>query len=294
MLRIFLISTIALFALAAVSVALAPFTAERSVAKLKGIADTNGSVLKPRIKTTASSKPTIPTNSIPKVGAKPRKAVQKCLNVGGEPSPMFTATVRYTCNGGTLQGYQGCYGACVTTPPGAPPPVEKPDVLAMVRGALEQVPEPEPNTSPPLLTDDEYGVVGIPFFFGVDPPQWQTVSVTTAGAGKFLTINATPVALAFNPGDGSPTPTCNNGGRAVRTRAQAADAKKLGCFHLYQVASPADKSYAAKLAITWNLAVDTNLDEEDLVNLVPATMVTTTDINVPIIEIQAVLANPSG
>ena len=212
-----------------------------------------------------------------------------CLEVGNTPSVMFTVTGRYSCANGLI-GFQGCYGACV---PGSSVPGKPIDVQLLIDGAMKQVPVPKPMTSPPLVRDGEYGVVGIPFFFGVPARQWRTVSPSATDGVNFLTINATPSSLRFDAGDGGAPVVCNNPGRAVRDREQAARAKSLGCFHLYQEAATGD-GYSTALSIVWNLSVTTNMTEDQYVNLVPATMTTTTNIVVPIIEIQAVLANPNG
>ena len=133
-----------------------------------------------------------------KVGARKRKTTVTCIELGNDPSPMFTVTLTYKCTDGNLTGFQGCYGACTppTAQPGTPPPPPPPvNVSAMIAAAMQQVPEPEPATSPPLVNDNEYGVVGIPFFFAVPLDQWHTVSPSAVQNNKFLTINATPTTL---------------------------------------------------------------------------------------------------
>lgn len=261
-----------------------------------GLAKTRDRKLIPMIWNTGSRSTPLPVPTpVRRIGARARRATVNCIDVGNDPSPMFTVTLTYKCANGNLTGFQGCYGACVapTAVPGAAPAVPRPvNVAAIVNAAMSQVPEPEPETSPPLVRGDEYGVVGIPFFFAVPEAQWRPVSPTATDGAKFLTITATPSRLSFDPGDGSSAPSCDSAGRRVRTADQAKRAKELGCFHLYQVAAPA-AGYGAKLSILWKLDVTTNLDEKDYVNLVPATMTTTTDIVVPIVEIQAVLANPA-
>ena len=231
-----------------------------------------------------------------KVGARKRKTTVTCIELGNDPSPMFTVTLTYKCSDGNLTGFQGCYGACTapTAQPGTPPPPPPPvNVSAMIAAAMQQVPEPEPATSPPLLSDNEYGVVGIPFFFAVPLDQWHTVSPSAVQNDKFLTINATPTTLTFDPGDGTTPPTCRNAGHTVRTADQAKKAKQNGCYHLYQTAAPRT-GYEAKLSINWTLNITTNLTPDQYTNLIPATMTTTTNITVPINEIQAVLTSPNN
>ena len=275
------------------------FTATVSAtgAEAKGTAIRLGRTLIPSI-TNPGVRPTTKPGGVStgKVGARKRKTTVTCIELGNDPSPMFTVTLTYKCSDGNLTGFQGCYGACTapTAQPGTPPPPPPPvNVSAMIAAAMQQVPEPEPATSPPLLSDNEYGVVGIPFFFAVPLDQWHTVSPSAVQNDKFLTINATPTTLTFDPGDGTTPPTCRNAGHTVRTADQAKKAKQNGCYHLYQTAAPRT-GYEAKLSINWTLNITTNLTPDQYTNLIPATMTTTTNITVPINEIQAVLTSPNN
>lgn len=219
------------------------------------------------------------------------RTVSTCTEVSG-PSAFLTLTGRYVCENGAL-GFRGCYGVCPPPAPGSPPP-PRPDVRAMIDSAVGNVPDPEPVTSPPLRDDDDVSVVGVPFFFSVPAEQWTTISPTATQGPYYLTINATPAMLTFDPGTTGPRARCDNPGRSVRTQAQARAAKSLGCYHVYQDAPRNGATYPASLAITWNLSVTTNLAPSDYVNLVPATMTTTSAFDVPVIELQPVLVSPSG
>ena len=255
--------------------------------RAKGIADTTGKKLTPRIYTpgspgTSGKGPTKPA----------RRVVVTCVDLG-DPSSYLTVTSRYGCEGGVLTGFRGCYGACVPPPPGTPaPPPPRPNARAMIDSAIGNVPDPEPVTSPPLSDDDDVSVVGIPFFFSVPAEQWTTISPTATQGPFYLTINATPTTLTFDPGTVGPRAQCDNPGRIVRTQRQADTAKRLGCFHVYENAPRGGVTFPAKLSITWNLSVTTNLDPGEYVNLVPATMTTTTAFDVPVIELQPVLVEP--
>lgn len=162
----------------------------------------------------------------------------------------------------------------------------------MIDSAIGNVPDPEPVTSPPLSDDDDVSVVGIPFFFSVPAEQWTTISPTATQGAFYLTINATPATLTFDPGSPGRRAQCDNPGRIVRNQRQARAAKSLGCFHVYENAPRGGATFPAKLSITWNLSVTTNLDPGEYVNLVPATMTTTTAFDVPVIELQPVLVEP--
>lgn len=247
----------------------------------KSRADYNGKKLNPIIYTPGTS-----GRGTTKVA---RRVVVTCIDLG-DASSYLTVTSRYGCDNGIL-GFRGCYGACVPPPPGTPP-LPRPDVRAMIDSAIGNVPDPEPVTSPPLTDDDDVSVVGIPFFFSVPAEQWTTISPTATQGAYYLTINATPSMLTFDPGIAGPRAQCDNPGRIVRNQRQARTAKSLGCFHTYQNAPKGSTSFPAKLSITWNLSVTTNLEPGEYVNLVPATLTTTTAFDVPVIELQPVLVAP--
>ena len=252
-----------------------------SVAGAKGSARVVGVTLRPDLHTPGTS-----GRGTTRVA---RRVVLTCVDLG-DASSYLTVTSRYGCDNGIL-GFRGCYGACLPPTPGAPPP-PRPDVRAMIDSAIGNVPDPEPVTSPPLTDDDDVSVVGIPFFFSVPAEQWTTISPTATQGAYFLTINATPATLTFDPGIAGPGAQCDNPGRIVRNQRQARSAKSLGCFHTYQNAPKGSTSFPAMLSITWNLSVTTNLEPDEYVNLVPATLTTTTAFDVPVIELQPVLVEP--
>ncbi len=221
----------------------------------------------------------------------PKRVVILCTDLG-DPSPYMTITTKYRCDNGGLFGYQGCYGVCTPPPPGTPPE-PKIDVPALVSSAIRNVPDPEPVTSPPLTDDDDIAVVGIPFFYSVPASQWTTISPVATQGTAFLAINATPSTLTFKPGDGQPGSTCDNPGRSVRTTRQAEAAKRLGCYYTFQNAPSGGATYRATLTIAWNLTVTTNLQPGEYINLVPPTMTTTTNVDVPVVQLQAVLVEPA-
>ena len=266
-----------------VAVALAAMASTMSPAGAIGIVKVEDKKLRPIIYT-----PGTPGHGVKR--ATPR-VVATCVDLG-DPSPFLTVTSRYGCEGGVLVGFRGCYGACVPPPPGTPPP-PRPNARAMIDAAIGNVPDPEPVTSPPLTDDDDVSVVGIPFFFSVPAEQWTTISPTATQGTFYLTINATPAALTFDPGTAGPQARCDNPGRTVRNQRQARTARSLGCFHIYEVAPKGATTFPAKLSITWNLSVTTNLEPGDYLNLVPATLTTTTAFDVPVIELQPVLVAPS-
>ncbi len=249
-----------------------------------GLADKHGKKLIPTI-----IRPGTSDNTRKKLP--PKRVLPTCVDLG-TPSPYMTVTIRYRCENGGLLGYNGCYGACLPPPPGTPVEPEV-DVRALVDTAIRLVPDPEPITSPPLTDDDDVSVVGIPFFYSVPSAQWTTISPVATQGSTFLAINATPTTLTFTPGNDRPATSCDNPGQSVRTQQRANSAKRLGCYYVYETVPRAAATFPAKLSITWTLSVTTNLAPGQFINLVPPTMTTTTEFDVPVIELQPVLVEPS-
>ena len=175
------------------------------------------------------------------------------------------------------------------TPPATTPP--EPDVEWIVDTLLKQIPLPEPMMTPPFERMPEAeGVVGIPVFFGVQPEQWQPFTSTATDGTYHATITATPSRITFDTGEDNNVVTCDGPGRRVTRTDQVAFAKTLNCFHTYQVAPTKGEVFDGKISITWTMSVVTDVRPEGRVtDLVPATYITTTELDIPIIEIQAVL-----
>jgi hypothetical protein len=173
----------------------------------------------------------------------------------------------------------------VTIP--APPP---PDVDAMVKGVLDQLPDPIPLTSPPLTTPDQAGVVGIRFYYAVPVDQWRPIAPTAKSNGATLTLIATPYELQFDPADGTVLKPCRTSGRQLKSLDDAKRYTTSLCSHVYQSSPKLEGAYAASLSIRWKLSIETSgLDPQDINARIPETAVTRTDIAVPIVEIQPVL-----
>ena len=224
---------------------------------------------------------------------------ETCADLGGDGVTRIRGSV-WSCgaDGSTVYQKPTCYGGALcpqdTRQPGTDPTdvAPEPDIGALVGKALKQVPLPYPMMSPPVEDDGVEHVVGLPFFFGIPAAYWRPITTTATDGFSVVTITATPSALSFAPGDGSAeTKRCDGPGRRVLSMDAAQQAKRTGCYYLYQIASPANAEYDATLSITWTLGVITNIVPATLVTVnVPPTMTTTTNIGVPVIEIQPVLA----
>lgn len=167
---------------------------------------------------------------------------------------------RLPCNGGTYQVVRCVLGDCPETPPVDPPP---PDPLDVAHEAIERADWelPRPVFSPDHRGDDDLILVGLPFFWAVDPDQWHDITgIATACNGiscTTATITATPTILRFDPGTGdAPIDTCQRPGTIVRT-ADMADAEPDDCQLIFQ-----DRGrYQASITIHYEVAyqsTDTN------------------------------------
>lgn len=221
---------------------------------------------------------------------------ETCADLGAGGATRIRGNV-WSCgaDGTTVYQKPTCYGGAICPQDTGQPPTEaapEPDIGALVSTALKQVPEPYPMMSPPVEDDGVEHVVGLPFFFGIPAVYWRPITTNATDGFSVVTITATPTKLSFDPGDGTgETKRCDGPGPRVLSMDAAQRAKRTGCYYLYQIASPANAEYDATLSITWSLAVITNIVPATRVTVnVPPTMTTTTNIGVPVIEIQPVLA----
>jgi hypothetical protein len=185
----------------------------------------------------------------------------------------------------------------VATPGNTTPPVviPQPDIPWLIKNATEQLPPPQPVMSPPFHNKPRAeGVAGLPIYFAVDTDQWKPFSVTATDGYYHLTITATPKNLTFDSGLNNETQTCQGPGERI-TQQNYERASKTECKYTYQQSTREGKDFDATLAITWTTSVITDIEPASLVtNNVAAEITTTTNISVPIVEIQAVLQPPTA
>jgi hypothetical protein len=237
-------------------------------------------------------------------GPPPKTCVAKPGNVADSIQTTWTCSPT-----GRLTRQQCSQTTCVTTvitrpptPAGAtpenntPPPavIPQPDIPWLIENATKQLPPPQPVMSPPFHNRPQAeGVAGLPVYFAVDTDQWRPFSVTATDGYYHLTITATPTKLTFDSGLNNETQTCDGPGERI-TKQNYERAAKTECKYTYQQSTREGKDFDATLAITWTTSVITDIEPADLVtNNVAAEITTTTNISVPIVEIQAVLQPPT-
>jgi hypothetical protein len=178
------------------------------------------------------------------------------------------------------------------TPDNTTPPVviPQPNIPALIKSAIEQIPPPLPIMSPPFEQRPSIeGVAGIPIYFAVDTDQWKPVSASATDGIYHLTVTAKPTTLTFDTGYGDDVRTCDGPGLRI-TEYNWERRKDTECKYTYQESSRENKDYASTLTITWTTSVITNIKPASRVTtLVEQEITTTTNIPIPIVEIQAIL-----
>jgi hypothetical protein len=169
----------------------------------------------------------------------------------------------------------------------------------LVPGAYDQVvrqlPTPIPRIGPADEDEDGYAYVNTPAIFWLDevPGQWATVSGQASAGGITVTVQADPVELVVDPGDGSAPLRCTQF-RPVR-RADAAPGKSFppagSCTHRYVDASsmaPDGATWPVTVSIVWHATWSANTGEGGDLGYVE----TTSPVRrLPVAEIQAVIVD---
>jgi hypothetical protein len=133
--------------------------------------------------------------------------------------------------------------------------------------------EPQIATSPPA---GAFQLVGLPTYLSVGAA-WATAEQTATVGAVSSTVTATPVEVAWEPGDGSPAVTCATGGSTDQP----------DCAHTYiHSSSDADGgTYALTATITWEVTWSATTGEGGA--LEPVTRTATIPVTVQ--QAQAVL-----
>ena len=149
--------------------------------------------------------------------------------------------VRVPCGAGSYLALRCIFGDCPANNPIDLPP---PPGIEVARLAAEYAPYeiPGPILSPPLTQLGAIVLVGLPFFWAIDPSQWHDIHATgracVGTACTTATITAHPTELYFTPGDKTgDVHTCHRPGDVVRT-AEAADAAGSDCAYIFQSRGP--------------------------------------------------------
>ena len=146
---------------------------------------------------------------------------------------------------------------CPAVGPAAKPP-PTPAQLAEQAAASFHLALPSGHRSP--AEDKDIG--GYPFtyihlwtFYWTDPGTWRSLTATASAGGNFATVTATPVSLAFDPGDGSSSASCGGPGRPwLESDGNGAPTDGACGFQYSHITGPAYGSpVTSTQTITWQL-----------------------------------------
>ena len=120
---------------------------------------------------------------------------------------------------------------------------------------VRRLPTPELKVGPADEDPNGWTYVQNRTFFWVDQDagQWETVSGSTSAAGITVTVQANPVRLVVNPGDGSEPVVCDGAPTAVTKAAYHSDIE--GCSFVYRHSSataPNGETFPVVFSIVWH------------------------------------------
>ena len=170
------------------------------------------------------------------------------------PTQLYRRTkeqITLGCGGSTYQATVCINGDCPEPPP--PPPSGRDIALTLIR----QLPlaDPLPILSPSLDRPGASVIVGLPFYWAVDPQQWETIGLGGIGCSGTVCVSAevtaVPSVLYFEPGDQpGRIETCTRPGTVVRT-AREADVAGDDCSYVFQNRGRFDGAVGIRYEITW-------------------------------------------
>ena len=145
--------------------------------------------------------------------------------------------VSVPCGAGNYTALRCVYGDCPQVDPTVDIP---PPGIDVARLAAQYAPYeiPVPILSPSLTQPGASIIVGLPFFWAIDPGQWRDIHATGRGCNGIActeaTITGRPTELYFTPGDSvGDIRTCHRPGTVVRS-ADVADAQGDDCTYIFQ------------------------------------------------------------
>lgn len=138
-----------------------------------------------------------------------------------------------------------------TAPAGADP-----QTLAAQAVKTLRLPQPSGDRSPSQsqrFDGSPFSYVNLWTWFWTDRASWRTYMATASAGGVSATVTVRPVALLFDPGDGSPAVSCAGPGRAWATADGDSAPSDGGCGYQYTTAtsSPITSTQSIRWAVTW-------------------------------------------
>ena len=166
------------------------------------------------------------------------------------------------------------------------------DLLPGVRDrVVRRLPTPEVRVGPADEDPDGWTYVQNRTFFWVDqgPGQWETVSATASAGGISVTVQAAPVRLVVNPGDGSEAVVCEGAPPAITKAAYRPDIE--GCSFIYRHSSataPNGATFPLVASIVWHATWSASTGEGGDLGYLS----TTSDVrDLAVAEIQALITD---
>ena len=120
---------------------------------------------------------------------------------------------------------------------------------------VRRLPTPVPRITPADEDPNGWTYVQNRTFFWVDqgPGQWEPVSGTASAGTVAVTVQAAPVRLVVDPGDGSEPVVCDGAPTAVTKAAYHPDIE--GCSYIYRHSSataPNGETFPVVASIVWH------------------------------------------
>jgi hypothetical protein len=136
------------------------------------------------------------------------------------------------------------------------PQVQAIDLVGSLHAeVVRRLPTPVPRITPADEDANGFTYVQNRTFFWVDhgAGQWDTVSGSTSAGGITVTVQASPVRLVVNPGDGNEALVCEGTPPAVTKAAYHPDIE--GCSYIYRHSSataPNGETFPVVASIVWH------------------------------------------
>lgn len=146
------------------------------------------------------------------------------------------------------------------------PQLSAADLLpALEDSVLRRLPTPVPRVGPADEDPDGYAYVKIRTFFWVDegPGQWEVVSGTASAGGVSVTVQAQPIRMVVDPGDGSKPVVCDGAPVPVTEETYRPDMRGT-CNHSYWDASSMaenGETFPVTVSIVWHATWSANTGE---------------------------------
>ena len=154
---------------------------------------------------------------------------------------------------------------------------------------IRQLPKPMPQLSG---GPDHTQYTSVPAILSVDPVAWKPLSITATALDVSATLTATPVALLFDPKDGSDPVRCLGPGQQLpagsmrRPQYEAFEPDPGQCGYIYRTSSKdaPNLAFPAEFTIEWSASWSAS----DGASGTLAPIRTTSTVDVPVRKVQAV------